>query len=1219
MKLIKTLGFLPKENSTNVYYKKYSSHNNYIIEIDLSRKVIDFGSDISFNGTKKHSQNITKDEDYVVLECIDRLLEKGYNPSDIILEKQWKTGHGTSGRLDILVMKNNAAYMMIECKVWGKEFEKEFTNLQKNGGQLFTYFQQDKNAEILVLYTSMLEDSTLSYKNEIIKIEDEYRATSNVKDFYDRWNKLSKNNGVFENYVNAYNFMSKALTKLDLQVLKQEDSSFIFNRFLEILRHNIVSDKPNAFNKIFTLFLCKIVDEDRSDTTQLHFQWLEGEDTHVSFQKRLSDLYTRGMKELLEKKVTDISDSELDIVFQDVTDTNRNKFKEMLTEIRLKKNNEFAIKEVYDDDSFNENAIVVKEIVELLQTYQIRYNYRQQFLSDFFELLLTTGLKQESGQFFTPVPLARFIIKSMPITKIVDEKIAHGDKTDLLPTIIDYAAGSGHFITESMEEVQKFINTIDETKLTPSSKKAIKKWKVDPFDWAEDYVYAIERDYRLVKTAKVSCYLHGDGLAKVIHGDGLADFNTAKEYKERLCTTDKTYPQDNKQFDIVISNPPYSVSSFKSMMDSEKAQKNFELFSRLTDQSSEIETLFIERTKQLLKDDGIAGIILPSSILSNTGIYTQSREIILNYFDIVSIVELGSNTFMATGTNTVILFLRRKNNADHLKIKASVEKLFTNKKDITINGIENPLQKYLSHVWESINVSDYLTLLDKEPNEKLLAHEITKEYVTKLKGDISEQLKQIVKVEKEKLLYFIMAYPQKITLVKTGEKKEEKKFLGYEFSHRRGSEGIHPTQRGKNIDECTSLYDENSYNNFSKVNAYIYSAFNGQLNEIDENLKNNISYINLIDMMNFDRVDFEKNISLKIKKKIKIESKWEVKLFSEIVTIEYGTRIVRKKEEGTQYPVYGGGGETFKANKYNRENRVIISRFGMSPKCVRFIPNKFFLNDSGFTISSKNEKKLLSDFLDIYIDTIQEYIYFCGRGVAQKNMDMEQFNRLKIPLPPKDIQEKIIKEIKSLEKINEKYLEKIKNLRNEIFKLIEEKSIKGKVSDLCKISKEKLNPQDNKEQEFCYLGLEHIESNTGKILFQNMEIGENIQSNKNIFNKGDILYGKLRPYLNKVSLTNFSGICSTDILVLKSDIPLILKYILLSNTFVEKTSSLMGGVSLPRIKTDSFLNIKISYPTFEKQSEIIIKIEAIEIKIAQIEKELADIPSKKEAILKKYL
>ena len=183
------------------------------------------------------------------------------------------------------------------------------------------------------------------------------------------------------------------------------------------------------------------------------------------------------MLELLEKKVTDISDSEFDKQFLHVQPLYKDKFKEILTEIRLKKNNEFAIKEVYDDASFEENAKVVKEVVVLLQEFKIRYPYRQQFLSDFFELLLTTGLKQESGQFFTPVPIARFIIKSLPLQEITVQKIEQGNANDLLPTIIDYAAGSGHFLTESMEEFQKYIDKLDENNFNPTTTRALKNGK----------------------------------------------------------------------------------------------------------------------------------------------------------------------------------------------------------------------------------------------------------------------------------------------------------------------------------------------------------------------------------------------------------------------------------------------------------------------------------------------------------------------------------------------------------------------------------------------------------------------------------------------------------------------------------------------------------------------------------------------------------------------
>jgi len=1223
MKLLKILGFLPKENSTNIYYKKYLSHNNYIIEIDSLKKTIDFGSKIFFNESKNSIQNITKAEDEVVLECVDRLLEKGYAPQNIVLEKRWEAGHGHSGRLDILVTRDDdSAYMMIECKTWGKEYEKAFAKLQKDGGQLFTYFRFDTKAEILVLYASKLNNDKVEYINQIIKVEEEYRATSNVKDFYDRWNKLSKNNGLFETWVTPYNYKSKALTAKDLVDITANDSSKIFNRFMEILRHNVVSDKPNAFSKIFTLFLCKIMDEKiTKPNEELGFQWFEGIDTHISFQKRLTDLYQKGMKAFLDKEVTDLSDIEFEEKFGELDNNLKQQLLEEFTKIRLQKNNEFAIKDVFDQDTFEENAIVVKEVVELLQHYKIRYTKKQQFLSDFFELLLTTGLKQEVGQFFTPVPIAKFIIRSIPFDSVIKEKLEEGTKDELLPNVIDYAVGSGHFITEAMDEIQKNINCISPDEYIFDTAKKLKSWQTDHFDWAYDYVYGIEKDYRLVKTAKVGCYLHGDGLARVIHGDGLSNFTQTKEYKGKLTKRDKNYTQDNKQFDMVLSNPPYSVSAFKNIGKTYN-KDDFELYSKLTDQSSEIEALFVERTKQLLKDGGIAGIILPSSILNNSGIYTKTREIIFKYFDIIAITELGSNTFMATNTNTVILFLRRKNNMLHKKIESSIEKLFKTRADITINSVEKPLKEYLANVWKDISVEDYFTLLDGEINEKLSTHEMMKEYMHKLKGNSVEQRSNIIQIEQEKLCYFIMAYSQKVTIVKTGEKKEEKKFLGYEFSNRRGSEGIHPTQRENTIDECTSLYDESSYINPLKANSYIYSAFNGEHKEIDKSLKKNIAYVDLVDMINFNEVSFEKNISLNIKKKIKIDSQWEIVKLDKFIEILDNKRIPlseRDRKEG-EYPYYGATGIIDYINDYIFDEQLILigedgAKWSANEKSAFIVNGKYWVNNHAHVLRPKRDL-LLDNYLIEILNQYDLSEYITGLNVLKLNQT--NLKNIKIPLPPKEIQKKIVAKLEALDTKVKSFNIQIDAYKKEIFQIINRNSHNGKVSDLCKISKEKLNPQDFKKKKFCYLGLEHLESNTGKI-FSNEELGENIQSTKNKFNKEDVLYGKLRPYLNKVALTSYEGICSTDILVLKSDVPLILKYILLSDKFVEKTSSLMAGVSLPRIKIDTFLNINIEIPPLNEQSEIVAKIKTIENKIAKLEEKLLSIPQEKEKILIKYL
>lgn len=1236
-KLLQTLGFTPKENTVGIFYKKYSKCDEYALEVDFEKNKFNFGNKIK--SESKTTQNFSQSENWVVLECVDRLLEKGYQPKNIILEKTWKTGHGTSGRLDILVTRDDkSAYLMIECKTWGTEFEKEFKNLEKNGGQLFTYFQQDKDAEIVMLYASALKGKEIEYRNEIVKIEEDYRQTGNVKDLYERWNKLSKSNGVFDNWSSPYEFQSKALTKHDLKELKQEDSSFIFNRFLEILRHNVVSDKPNAFNKIFTLFLCKIVDENRTDDDQLHFQWVEGEDNHISFQKRLTDLYNRGMLELLEKKVTDVSDSEFDKQFQQVAEQYKDKFKDILTEIRLKKNNEFAIKEVYDDASFEENAKVVKEVVELLQVYKIRYNYRQQFLSDFFELLLTTGLKQESGQFFTPVPVARFIIKSLPLKEITQEKISEGNKNDLLPTIIDYAAGSGHFITESMEIVQKYIDSLDEKKYNPTTRRALKSWKEDQFGWAEDYVYGIEKDYRLVKTAKVSCYLHGDGLAKVIHGDGLADFSTANEYKDLLKETDKNYPQDNKQFDVIISNPPYSVSAFKVLMDDDKSNKAFDLYKRLTDQSSEIECLFIERTKQLLKDGGVAGIILPSSILSNSGIYTQTREILLKYFDVLGITELGSNTFMATGTNTVTLFLKRRNNADSYNIEEAVKKLFNDLQDITINGIEKPLQKYITHVWEGVSFEDYKTLLQKTPNDKIKNHEFYQEYIKKIKSKSDkERINNILAIEQEKLFYFILTSPQKVVLIKTGEKNKEKKFLGYEFSNRRGSEGIHAIQRSKSIDDCTCLYDADSFDNPDKASTYINKAFNGEFDvELPENLKENISYQNLVDMLSFDRVDFEKKISPSAKKKIKYHEVWgttKLTSLSDIAYIKKGTTITEAKSIKGDVPVVAGGKQpAYYHNKSNREANIItISASGAYSGYVNYFDIPIFASDCN-TVVSKNEEDICTKLIFAYMKSIQKIIYSLQKGQAQPHVYGEDLSNVKIPIPPKNVQKKIVTEIEALEQQEEQAIEEIEVLRDEIRDIISNAS--GKLTRLEDITNKigsGATPRGGKG-EYQDRGISFIRSQNiydygfveKGLAFINEEQAEKL---KNVtIEKNDILFNITGASIARCCIVENKYLPArvnqhvSIIRTSKKALPKFVQMVLVSTEYKEQLLQIGdGGTSRESITKSQLENFRIPLPNLEDQKKIMVKIEKIETKIVALEEQIALIPSKKDKVLKKYL
>jgi type I restriction enzyme S subunit len=95
---------------------------------------------------------------------------------------------------------------------------------------------------------------------------------------------------------------------------------------------------------------------------------------------------------------------------------------------------------------------------------------------------------------------------------------------------------------------------------------------------------------------------------------------------------------------------------------------------------------------------------------------------------------------------------------------------------------------------------------------------------------------------------------------------------------------------------------------------------------------------------------------------------------------------------------------------------------------------------------------------------------------------------------------------------------------------------------------------DNDDEYSC-IGLEHIESNTGRLIDFKTSNGLDIKSSKVVFEKGMVLYGKLRPYLNKVWKAEFSGIATTEILPFKSFSSILdsnyLAHYLRSNYFVQ--------------------------------------------------------------------
>lgn len=1252
--LISYLNFIPEDGQDNIYFKKYENHNDYIIRIDFNNRSIlyrdnSLPEEQGITWGDATTSNFENSENFVVLECVDRLLQKGYQPKSITLEKKYPLGRKLKGKLDITVNdKDEKPYIMIECKTWGAEFDKEHKKMIRDGGQLFSYYALDRAAQFLCLYSSDFNNSTLEYKSEIVPVDDAWHELSNAKEIHDHWNKNFKDNGIFEHWINAYDVDIKALVRGKLKELNKDTSGTIFNQFAEILRHNVVSDKPNAFNKILNLFICKIIDEDKNNDEQLEFQWLE-DDTYQSLQLRLNDLYKRGMHKFLDIDVTDYTEKDIDDKLINIYDNEEKRaLKEIFVKLRLQKNPEFAFIEVYDDTTFNLNGRIVKEVVELLQPYRFRYGHKQQFLGDFFEKLLNTSMKQEAGQFFTPTPIAHYIISCLPLKEMIVDKLENNNSDDILPVMIDFACGTGHFLTEYMDMVQNIIEKLD-VKVRPTYRKKLNYWCSDDgkYEWSSNYVYGIDADYRLIKSAKVSCFLNGDGEANVIRASGLDNFEKSKEYKGKLKITSNENSKDNAQFDVLIANPPYSVNDFKSTV--RDGEKSFELFNKLTDSSSEIECLFVERMKQLLKVGGYAGIILPSSILSNAGIYTATREILLKYFYIAGITEFGSNTFMATGTNTVTLFLKRRDNYDWRKIESAIESFFDKPKDVTVLGIEKAFSKYVNSVFDTISIDDYISFVNHCPTEAFKNLQIFKDYISwfnslteviNLKNKAAfktltyaEQESQLNKlfyekvfaVEKNKLLYFLLVYPQKTVIVKTGEKQDEKAFLGYEFSNRRGNEGI------KILPNGTSLYDEHNLINAEKANYYIYKAFLNEYPNIDDNISANVSLTDTYSLIDFSSIIFEKNISTSRKSKLNYSLLWgtdKLATLSSIAFIEKGNSITREDTIEGNIPVVAGGKDiAYYHGISNRNGDIItVSASGANSGYVNYWSMPIFASDCN-TIKSKNREAVLTKYIYECLKMIQNKIYLLQRGQAQPHVYASDLEQIKIPVLPIQTQKTIVSDIEKIENNQQYNAHNISLLKQEIDNVVND----------CFSTKYKYEKLGNTAQIFNggTPSTSNAKNWNGNIYWATLADTKN----KYVYNTQRKITDKGLSSSNAVLLPVNSVLFSSratigDVSIAKVEIstnqgyknfvcnPEVISYEYLYYVLkheAKNIEALASGMTYPEISKAMISEYKIPLPKIEEQTIIVDKIIAIEQEIDKLEAEIASSEEQKKTILKNHL
>lgn len=1257
-KVLDKLGFV---QSGTMFLKHFSNHD-CDIQVNFSEEKIIYPSNLDTGANT--TTNFSQPENFVVLECVCRLLEKGYEPQTIFLEKSWTLGHtGKSGRADITVYDKDdngnpqQVYLIIECKRAGSDYKDARKEMfeDPDGKQLFSYWAQARSAKWLQLYASDYDEdkNEITFQEEVIRSYDDenvealaredgsvliFKNASTAQDAFIVWDetyskKVYDNNIIFGNDATAYKIGNLPIKFGKLKPFRKEDG--ITDAFREILRHNSISDKENAFNKLLSLFICKFVDEEMHNDPDdiMYFQYVDGSDNYYKLYERLLGLFQIGMKDFLKEDVFYLENDYIRKTLDQFTGKRRNELEKELVDkfqkTKMLSCQVFAFREVYNEKLFLQNGKVLVEVVELFQNYRMAYTSKEQLLGDLFENLLNQGFKQEAGQFFTPIPITRFVWNSLPIERFMDaNKLT-------VPRVVDFACGSGHFLTEGISAISDFYNDGKETPIITDK------------DISKSF-FGVDKDNRLARVSKVAMLLNGANDANIMAADGL-------EHDENF------YQGGLHSFDILVANPPYRVDGFKTH-ESRKVQNAYETIKLMSFSCKDIQNVFIERMHHLLKPKGIAGIVMPSSILDGTdNASIMTREIILQNFHVRAIASFAEKTFGETNTSTIILFLEHFDFPPQKAkmLKDSVSAILSNE-ELTDWDDKDIFENYLRAI--NVEQTDYERFIRKE--ETLFENTFAayfKEYAKAFLGftDVKKALGKFAKTEEkesagitlkknekssetqkadlnngfysfvreieyQKLLYFALTYKEQTLLITAPtDINEQKKFLGYDFSNRRGKEGMKESEG--------LLSSPSKRNDESKLAWFVRKAFDSE-QCTNEELNKYVNYAHTADLLSFTRPSFDLQMKVAVENKIEIKSKYPlVKLgtiapyvsekidFSEISIEDYiSTDNMLQNRKGVVK--YSGDSSVDRITKYAKDD-ILVSNIRPYLKKI-WLANKNGGCSNDVIVFRADREFVFPKFL---FEIMSQDIFFDFMMSEKKGIKMPRGNKnviptFQIPLPPIDIQQQIVSECV---KIDEEYANAQKQIEESKSQISEAmRDVKGGRKTLKQIA-----PYTTKRISFSAVETnEYISTDN---MLQNCEGVRAYDGEPNVdsvieYQENDILVSNIRPYLKKIWFANRTGGCSPDVLVFrvkdkeKYDAHFVY-YALAQDSFFEHMMLGAKGMKMPRGDKNSILEYKIPVPSIEDQQEIVKQIETYEAAITEAKAVMDSCAERKKMVLEKWL
>ena len=282
------------------------------------------------------------------------------------------------------------------------------------------------------------------------------------------------------------------------------------------------------------------------------------------------------------------------------------------------------------------------------------------------------------------------------------------------------------------------------------------------------------------------------------------------------------------------------------------------------------------------------------------------------------------------------------------------------------------------------------------------------------------------------------------------------------------------------------------------------------------------------------------------------------------------------------------------------------------------------IHDGWLVLKERQDGLIFKDFMYYILSSENVYSQFknAAAGGVVSNLNIQRVENVIVPIPPTLAEQQEIVQVldtmSDIIRLREECISHAQDLIPALFQEMFDNPQTNKknwqiccLKDLAKIDRQNISPEELKTKQYTYIGLEHIEKETGRILVDpNSQQDIDLKSNKFFFTNNHVLYGKLRPYLNKVALPDFDGVCSTDIFPL---LPLegisnkyFLKVLMNTSYFVNMANSQSSGANLPRIGTTALENIKVFKPDYTLQEQFAQKVIEIEAYIKEQQEEFAN-------------